>query len=125
MEWKEISCQAETSNGIRRLLDDLIRDVARSNVSGKTATGIPYEDEKVQISPEKRFQCEECEYATVRRNALLGHTRAVHVRKKVLSNMENTRVMIRKETIKETIVKNQGPNSIEKIWLAFWLEKTA
>ena len=103
MEWKESPCKVETSNGIRRLLDDLIRDVALSNVSALSKS--TDEDDKVQNSQDKRFQCEECEYATVRRNALLGHTRTVHVRKKVLVD-ENSDYMIRKKTA-ITIVKNQ------------------
>ena len=96
--------------GILRLLDDLIRDAALSSAS------ISNEDRK----PEKRFQCEECEYSTVRRNALLGHMRAVHARKKVLSNMENTRVMMRKETIKRTIVK--GPISYDVCYAYGYLD---
>ena len=71
----EESCGAEeTSIGIRRLLDDLILDAAQSALS----TSIPDEQEDVKVvkkSPEKIFQCEECEYSTLRRNAFYGHTR--------------------------------------------------
>ena len=100
----EKSCRAQASIGIRRLLDDLILDAAQSALS----TSIPdeQEDVKVKKSPEKIFQCEECEYSTLRRNAFYGHTRAVHVRRKVLKSMESNRDMVRKETIKRTIIKN-------------------
>ena len=71
----EKSCGAEeTSIGIRRLLDDLILDAAQSALY----TSTPDEQEDVKVvkkSPEKIFQCEECEYSTLRRNAFYGHTR--------------------------------------------------